>query len=68
MASALDFVFSNLLLIATGLFGVGGVLMLLLVWLGLLPGRELLSLPWAAEPPAEDHMNAPPPRSMSSPC
>lgn len=66
MASVLDFVFGNLLLCATGLFGAGGVLMLLLVWLGVLPGRELLSLPWAAEPPAEDHMNAPPPRGVSS--
>jgi hypothetical protein len=55
------FVFDNLLLIVTGIFGAGGLMILGLVWLGILPGRELLPLPKVlGTPGAEPESLAPP--------
>lgn len=54
MADVVGFVFSNLLFIVTGLFGAAGLLILGLVRLGLLPGRELLRLPGASGMPAAE--------------
>lgn len=61
MADVLGFVFGNLLFIVTGLFGAAGLLILALVRLGVLPGRELLRLPGASGVPlAEPEPSTPP--------
>jgi hypothetical protein len=59
MTTILGFVFDNLLFIVTGVFGAGGLLILALVWLNVLPGHDLLRLPpptglpgFEPEPPA----------------
>ncbi len=60
MTNILVFVFDNLLLIVTGIFGAGGLMILALVWFRVLPGHDLLRLPLAgAIPGAESEPPAP---------
>ena len=61
MADIIGFVFDNMLLIVTGIFGAGGLLILGLIWLRILPGRDLLPLPKVLETlGAEPESLAPP--------
>jgi len=61
MTDIVGFVFDNLLLFVTGIFGAGGLMILSLIWLRILPGRELLPLPKVLETPeAEPESLAPP--------
>ena len=52
MTAIFSFVFDHLLLIVTGVFGAGGLLILALVRLRVLPGHDLLRLPGATGMPA----------------
>ena len=61
MTDVVGFVFDNMLLFVTGIFGAGGLMILGLVWLRILPGRDLLALPKVLEKlGAEPESLAPP--------
>jgi len=61
VADIIGFVFDNMLLIVTGAFGVVGLMILALIWLGILPGRDLMPLPKVLDSfPADAEFQAPP--------
>jgi hypothetical protein len=63
VTAILGFVFDNLLLIVTGIFGAGGLMILALVWLRVLPGHDLLRLPRATGMPAAEPEPPLPPKA-----
>jgi hypothetical protein len=63
MADIVGFVFDNLLLFVTGIFGAGGLMILSLIWLRILPGRELLPLPKVLETPGAEPESLTPPKA-----
>ena len=63
MAEIIGFVFDNLLLFVTGIFGAGGLLILGLIWLRVLPGRDLLPLPKVLETLGSEPESLTPPKA-----
>lgn len=63
MTNVLGFVLDNFLFVITGLTGAAGLLILALVWMGVLPGHDLLRLPKATGLPGAEP--EPPPAAKS---
>ena len=63
MADIVGFVFDNMLLFVTGIFGAGGLAILSLVWLRVLPGRDLLPLPKVLETLGPEPESLTPPKA-----
>jgi len=63
VTDVVGFVFDNMLLFVTGIFGAGGLMILGLVWLRILPGRDLLALPKVLEKPGAEPESLAPPKA-----